>query len=136
MQTTRAILDQLNREVSAAGGRLLVLGFVPMQPELLPAALGSRPLDPHGPEAELTAFLDSIGVAHLWPIEAERLEGHPVRFVRDRHLTAFGHRRLAEVVHAFLRDRALVPGATRAADAPRLRSVSGTPGPVRESAAA
>jgi len=108
---TRALFSDLNREVTANGGRLAVVSLGgSMEGEELRRKLGKPQL---GVEGELREFFTSLGIPQRWLgrclYDEERLNGKPIRFPRDRHLTSQGHQLVAAWSETWIRDRKLLP---------------------------
>ena len=123
LSITIALIEDLDREVRAAGGRLVVVSLLPLHGERLRAVLERGDPDPASPERTLAAAFAARRIPSLWPARAlrddERRTGQPARFARDRHFTSHGHLVVAGLVADFLGERGLLPRA-------------GEGGPVRE----
>lgn len=115
---TRALFSDLNRDVTANGGRLAVVSLGgSMEGEELRRKLGKPQL---GVESELREFFTALGVPQRWLgrclYDEERLNGKPIRFPRDRHLTSQGHQLVEAWMESWIRERRLLP-----VDAPAVR---------------
>lgn len=108
---TRALFSALNRDVTANGGRLAVVSLGgSMEGEELRRKLGKPQL---GVEGELREFFTALGIPQRWLgrclYDEERLNGKPIRFPRDRHLTSQGHQIVAAWTETWLGERNLLP---------------------------
>ncbi len=121
---TAALLDELQRETSAANSRLLVF-YVPPRFVISDAARRAFRrqyedlLDPERSARDLERICSEKGIEFLNPIaemrsEDARLrtEGKSLYFKIDRHWTAEGHRMAAEMLERWIRSR-LISGRQR-----------------------
>ena len=109
---TRAVMTQLNREVSAAGGRLAIVSLGSMEGEVIRRKAGKPEL---GPERELGQLFESLGIPHVFSIaclhDEETTRGQVIRFKRDRHLNVHGHQLVARHVEGLLAENGLLPAS-------------------------
>jgi hypothetical protein len=112
---TAALIGELDREVRAAGGRLVAVSLLPLHGKRLREVLERGDPDPASPERALAAAFAARGIPSLWPARAlhddERRTGESARFARDRHFTSHGHLVVAGLVADFLGERGLLPRA-------------------------
>ena len=109
---TRALMTQLNREVSAAGAHLAIVSLGSMEGEAIRQKSGKPEL---GPERELGELLASLRVPHVFAsvclYDEEHTRGQAIRFKRDRHLNVHGHQLVARNVEALLTENGLLPAS-------------------------
>jgi hypothetical protein len=124
---TRALMTQLDREVSAAGGRLAIVSLGSMEGEAIRRKAGKPEL---GPERELGELFESLRIPHVFSVgclyDEETARGQVIRFKRDRHLNVHGHQMVARHVEGLLAENGLLPASAERRESAQIAVKSRT----------
>ncbi len=112
---TKALLSQLNDEVSAHAGQLVVL-VIPAEPQTRQPGEGEQWYC-RQPNRELSEFLSAAGIPYLDLLESfiahNQTQEERLYFQRDFHMTAAGHQLAGEALYEFLSQEVIERQAAR-----------------------